>query len=94
LLKSRFRPINVVSVDLTRIVIICSKHKKVDEITAECLKHTEGPIHEYVAIDTDTNEKPLRETDRQRLSKTTMRLLDVLALKEGCKSHTLPSISL
>ena len=85
LLKSRLRPINIASVDLTRTVIICSRRKEVDEINAECLKHIEGTVHEYVAIDTDTNGQPLREADRQWLSRTAMRLPDVLTLKEGCR---------
>jgi len=75
---------NVPSVYLTHAVIICSRHKAVDEINAECLKHIEGTVHEYVAIDTDTNGQPLREADRQRLSRTAMRLPDILTSKEGC----------
>jgi len=58
--------------------------RKVDEINAECLKHIEGTVHEYVAIDTDTNGEPLREADRQRLSRTATCLPDVLTLKESC----------
>ena len=85
LLKSRLRPINVATVDLTHTVIICSRRAEVDVINAECLEHVKGTIQEYVAIDTDTNGQPLREADRLRLSRTAMRLPDVLALKDGCR---------
>ena len=80
-LKSRLRPININSVDLSQTVIICSRHKEVDEINAECLKYIEGNAHEFVAIDTDTNGQPLREANRLRLSRTATRLPDVLMLK-------------
>ena len=39
LLKSRLRPVNVASVDLTRTVIICSRRAEVDVINTECLQH-------------------------------------------------------
>ena len=84
-LKSRLRPININSVDLSYTVIICSRRKEIDEINEECLKHIEGSTHEFVAVDTDTNGQPLREADRQRLSRTATRLTDVLMLKKGCR---------
>ena len=55
LLKSRLRCIDIAAVDLTRTVIICSRRKEVDVINAECLNFIDGTVHEYVAIDTDTN---------------------------------------
>ena len=84
-LKSRLRPININSVDLSHTVIICSRRKEVDEINAECLKYIEGNAHEFVAVDTDTNGQPLREADRLRLSRTATRLPDILMLKQGCR---------
>ena len=86
-LKSRLRPININSVDLSHTVIICSRRKEVDEINAECLKHIEGSTHEFVAVDTDTNGQPLREADRQRLSRTATRLPDVLMLKKAVELY-------
>ena len=87
MLKSRLRPININSVDLshTDIICSCSRRKEVDEINAECLKHIEGSTHEFVAVGTDTNGQPLREADRQRLSRTATCLPDVLMLKKGCR---------
>ena len=85
LLKSRLRQVNIASVDLTRTVIICSRRKEVDELNIECLKQISGTSCEYVAIDTDTNGQPLREADKQRLSRTAMRLADVITLKIGCR---------
>ena len=85
LLKSRLRSIDLASVDLTHTVIICSRRNEVDEINAECLNYINGTVHEYVAIDTDTNVQPLREADKQRLNRTAMRLPDKLILKEGCR---------
>ena len=84
-LKSRVTSMDIASVDLTRTVIICSRRKEVDQINAECLNYIEGAVQEYVAIDTDTNGQPLREADRLRLEKNTMRLPDKLILKEGCR---------
>ena len=84
-LKSRLRPININAVDLSHTVIICSRRKEVDEINAECLKHIEGSTHEFVAVYTDTNGQPLREADRQRLSRTATRLSDVLMFKKSCR---------
>ena len=85
LLKSRLRHIDIASVDLTRTVIICSRRKEVDVINAECLSYIDGTVHEYVAIDTDTNGQPLREADKQQLTRNTMRMPDKITLKEGCR---------
>ena len=84
-LKSRVSSMDIASVDLTRTVIICSRRKEVDQINAECLNYINGTVQEYMAIDTDTNGQPLREADRLRLEKNTMRLPDKLILKEGCR---------
>ena len=85
LLKSRLRCINIAAVDLTRTVIICSRRKEVDVINAECLNYTDGTVHEYVAVDTDTNGQPLREADKQQLTRNNMRMPDKITLKEGCR---------
>ena len=85
LLKSRLRDIDIASVDLTRTVIICSRRNEVDLINAECLNYIDGTVHEYVAIDTDTNGQPLREADKQRLTRNTTRMPDKISLKEGCR---------
>ena len=85
LLKSRLRHIDIASVDLTRTVIICSRRKEVDVINAECLNYIDGTVHEYIAIDTDTNGQLLREADKQRLTRNTMRMPDKITLKEGCR---------
>ena len=85
LLKNRLRDIDIASVDLTRTVIICSRRKEVDVINAECLNYIDGNVHEYVAIDTDTNGQPLREADKQRLTRNTTRMPDKISLKEGCR---------
>ena len=84
MLKSRLKPVNINSVDLSHTAIICSRHNEVDEINTECLKHFEGNAHEFVAVDTNINGQPLRETDIQRLSRTTTCLPVVLMLKKGC----------
>ena len=85
LLKSRLRHIDIASVDLTRTVIICSRCKEVDVINAECLNYIDGTVNEYIAIDTDTNGQLLREADKQRLTRNTMRMPDKITLKEGCR---------
>ena len=85
LLKGRLRSIQISSIDFKRTIIICSRRKEVDEINEECLNYIDGSVQEYEAIDTDTNGQPLTEADRLRLSRTTMRLPDVLVLKEGCR---------
>ena len=52
---------------------------------AECLSYIDGTVHKYVAIDTDTNGQPLRETNKQWLTRNTMRMPDRITLKEGCR---------
>ena len=84
-LKGRLRSVDIASVDLCRTVIICSRRKEVDQINTECLNYICGTVQEYVAIDTDTNGQPLREADKLRFNKNTMRLPDKLILKEGCR---------
>ena len=84
-LKSRLCKVDIESVDLSHTIIICSKRKEVDIINEECLKRVSGDVHTYEAIDTDTNGQPLREADKQRLSRTAMRLPDTLIVKKGCR---------
>ena len=87
-LKIQLVKANIPSVDLTKTVIICCRHKEVDEINNQCLQQISGKEYKLEATDTDSNGQPLRENDRRRLQHIQTQLPDVIMLKEGC--HIVP----
>ena len=60
-LKKCLRRRDIASIDITKTVVICSKHKEVDEINGECLQRIDGELKCYTALDSDNNGKPLEK---------------------------------
>ena len=79
------KDIDMVDLDKTVTVIICSTRAECDKINSECLEKVIGSVCEYEADDTDNHGNGLRAADHQRIQQHHERLPNKLQLKVGAR---------
>ena len=85
ILRGLVQPWNLDNIQLDRTVVICSTRKECDEVNDLCINRIDGNESVYEALDTDHHGHPLREADKQTVSKYRERLPDKLVLKVGAR---------